>query len=69
MGPFRLLDLVGLDVNLLVSKSIYEQFFFEPRFRPVILQQKMVEAGLLGRKAGMGFYDYRNNSGTFFSKN
>lgn len=62
MGPFRLLDLVGLDVNLLASKSIYEQFFFEPRFRPVILQQKMVEAGLLGRKSGMGFYDYRNSS-------
>lgn len=62
MGPFRLLDLVGLDFNLLVSKSIYEQFFFEPRFRPVILQQKMVEAGQLGRKAGIGFYDYRNNS-------
>ena len=62
MGPFRLLDLVGLDVNLLVSKSIFEQFFFEPRFRPVILQQKMVEAGRLGRKSGMGFYDYRNNS-------
>ncbi|HUI28995.1 MAG TPA: 3-hydroxyacyl-CoA dehydrogenase NAD-binding domain-containing protein [Candidatus Acidoferrales bacterium] len=58
MGPFRLLDLVGLDVNLLVSKSIYEQFFFEPRFRPVVLQQKMIEAGLLGRKTGEGFYFY-----------
>jgi 3-hydroxybutyryl-CoA dehydrogenase len=58
MGPFRLLDLVGLDVNLLVSKSIYEQFFQEPRFRPVVLQQKMVEAGLLGRKTGEGFYCY-----------
>lgn len=58
MGPFRLLDLVGIDVNFLVSKSIYEQFFFEPRFRPVILQQKMAEAGLLGRKAGAGFYNY-----------
>ena len=58
MGPFRLLDLVGLDVNLLVSKSIYEQFFHEPRFRPVVFQQKMVEAGLLGRKTGEGFYFY-----------
>ncbi len=58
MGPFRLLDLVGVDVNFLVSKSIYEQFFHEPRFRPVILQQKMAESGLLGRKAGKGFYNY-----------
>ena len=58
MGHFSLLDLVGVDVNLLVSKSIYEQFFQEPRFRPVILQQKMVESGLLGRKAGKGFYSY-----------
>jgi 3-hydroxybutyryl-CoA dehydrogenase len=62
MGPFRLLDLVGIDVNFLVSKSIYEQFFGEPRFRPVILQQKMVESGLLGRKSGTGFYNYDEKS-------
>ncbi len=62
MGPFTLLDLVGIDVNFLVSKSIYEQFFFEPRFRPVILQQKMVEAGLLGRKTGSGFYNYNGKT-------
>ncbi len=62
MGPFSLIDLVGVDVNFLVSKSIYEQFFYEPRFRPVIIQQKMVESGLLGRKTGKGFYDYDGKS-------
>lgn len=62
MGPFRLIDLVGVDVNFLVSKSLYEQFFYEPRFRPVIIQQKMVESGLLGRKSGTGFYDYNGSS-------
>ncbi len=62
MGPFRLLDMAGVDVNFLVSKSIYDQFFQEPRFRPVVLQQKMVESGLLGRKTGIGFYDYTNNA-------
>lgn len=62
MGPFRLLDLVGLDVNFMVSKSIYDQFFQEPRFRPVIIQQKMVESGLLGRKTGRGFYSYDGSS-------
>ncbi len=60
MGPFKLIDLVGVDVNFVVSKSIYEQFFHEPRFRPVIIQQKMVESGLLGRKSGTGFYRYDN---------
>ncbi|HEY9165652.1 MAG TPA: 3-hydroxyacyl-CoA dehydrogenase NAD-binding domain-containing protein [Candidatus Kryptonia bacterium] len=62
MGPFRLLDLVGIDVNFHVSKSIYEQFFHEPRFRPVLLQQKMVESGFLGRKSGSGFYTYDEKS-------
>ncbi len=58
MGPFRLLDLVGVDVNFLVSKSLFEQYFYEPRFRPVVIQQKMVASGLLGRKTGEGFYYY-----------
>jgi len=58
MGPFELLDLVGLDVNFAVSEYVYEEFFQEPRFRPVYLQKKMVAAGRLGRKAGRGFYEY-----------
>lgn len=59
MGPFALMDLIGIDVNYAVSQSVYEQFFQEPRFRPHPIQRRMVEAGLLGRKTGKGFYTYK----------
>ncbi len=59
MGPFALMDLIGIDVNYAVSQSVYEQFFQEPRFRPHPIQRRMVEAGLLGRKTGRGFYTYK----------
>jgi 3-hydroxybutyryl-CoA dehydrogenase len=58
MGPFELMDLIGVDVNLDVTKSQWEQFFFEPRFTPSMLQQQLVDAGLHGRKSGRGFYDH-----------
>jgi|WetSurMetagenome_2_1015567.scaffolds.fasta_scaffold270049_2 3-hydroxybutyryl-CoA dehydrogenase len=58
MGPFELMDLIGIDINYAVTKSIFEQFFHEPRFRPHPIQRRMVEAGLLGRKTGKGFYRY-----------
>jgi 3-hydroxybutyryl-CoA dehydrogenase len=58
MGPFELMDLIGIDVNLAVTESVYQQYFGEPRFRPHLMQQKMVEANLLGKKTGRGFYDY-----------
>jgi 3-hydroxybutyryl-CoA dehydrogenase len=58
MGPFELMDLIGIDINYAVTKSVYEQFFHEPRFRPHPIQRRMVEAGTLGRKTGRGFYRY-----------
>jgi len=58
MGPFELMDLIGIDVNLSVSRSVYEQYFHEARYRPHPIQQQMVDANLLGRKTGKGFYEY-----------
>jgi 3-hydroxybutyryl-CoA dehydrogenase len=58
MGPFELMDLVGVDVGLDVSRSFYEQSFGEPRWRPSPITVKTVAAGRLGRKAGRGYYEY-----------
>jgi 3-hydroxybutyryl-CoA dehydrogenase len=57
MGPLRLTDLIGLDTTLAVAESLYQEFK-EPLYAPPPLLSRMVEAGLLGRKAGRGFYDY-----------
>ena len=62
MGPFELMDLVGVDVNFEVAKSFWEQSFHEPRWRPHPIQSRMVAAGRLGRKAGRGYYDYRDGA-------
>ncbi len=58
MGPFELMDLIGLDINFAVTRSVWDAYFHDPRFMPSVLQQEMVAAGYLGRKAGRGFYDY-----------
>lgn len=59
MGPFELMDVIGMDVNLATSESVYERLAAE-RLAPVDLQRRMVDEGRLGRKTGVGFYDYSN---------
>ena len=63
MGPFELMDLVGVDVGLDVARSFYEQSFGEPRWRPSPITVKTVAAGRLGRKAGRGYYEYPASGG------
>ncbi len=58
MGPFQLMDLIGIDVNLAATQSMYEQTYGEPRYRPYYLQVQMVQQKALGRKTGRGFYLY-----------
>jgi 3-hydroxybutyryl-CoA dehydrogenase len=62
MGPFGLMDLIGHDVNYVVTETIWKQFYCDPRFRPSLSQKRLLEAGWLGRKSGRGFYDYRNGA-------
>jgi len=61
MGPFELMDLIGIDVNFGVARSFHEQSFGEPRWRPHPIQTRMAAAGRLGRKTGRGFYRYEND--------
>ncbi len=58
MGPFKLMDLIGNDINFEVTKSLYKAFHGEARYRPSVIQERKVAAGQLGRKTGKGFYDY-----------
>ncbi len=58
MGPFELMDLVGVDTGFEISKSFFEQSFGEPRWRPSPISARYVAAGLYGRKSGRGYYDY-----------
>lgn len=62
MGPFELMDLIGIDVNFSVTKTVYQDYFYDPKYKPSLLQQRMSEAKLLGRKTGKGFYDYAEKS-------
>ncbi|WP_149182467.1 3-hydroxyacyl-CoA dehydrogenase [Streptomyces sp. TRM49041] len=63
MGAFELTDLIGQDVNEAVTHSVWEAFFQDPRFRPSLSQRRLVEAGMLGRKSGRGWYTYDDEGG------
>lgn len=60
MGPFELMDLIGVDTNFSVTSSMFERFHYDAKFRPSRIQQQLVDAGHHGRKSGKGFYDYSN---------
>lgn len=58
MGPFELMDLIGHDVNYVVTETVWTQMYYDPKYKPSITQKRLLEAGLLGRKTGRGFYNY-----------
>src|SRR3954467_3652825 len=69
LGPFGLMDLVGLDVNHAVMKSMYQQYFEEPKYKPSFLVEARVAAGLLGRKTGRGWYEYKDGAAVAVPEN
>jgi len=58
MGPFTLMDFIGNDVNYAVTESVFEAFYYDPRYKPSFTQKRHAEAGWLGRKSSKGYYDY-----------
>jgi len=62
MGPFELMDFIGNDVNFAVTCTVFESLFNDPRYKPSLTQQRLVDAGFLGRKSGRGYYDYRDGA-------
>ncbi len=58
MGPFELMDYIGNDINFTVTETVFKAFYYDPRYKPSFTQQRMMEAGLLGRKSGKGYYSY-----------
>lgn len=64
MGPFELMDFIGNDINYTVTETVFQSFFYDPRYKPSFTQKRMAEAGFLGRKSGRGYYDYAEGAVT-----
>ena len=60
MGPFELMDFIGNDVNYTVTETVFTAFYFDPRYKPAFTQKRFAEAGYLGRKSGIGYYEYND---------
>ena len=59
MGPFELMDLIGHDVNYIVTETVWREFYYDPKFKPALTQKRLLEANFLGKKSGRGFYNYQ----------
>jgi 3-hydroxybutyryl-CoA dehydrogenase len=62
MGPFTLMDYIGNDINYAVTESVFQSFYFDPRFKPSFTQKRYSEAGWYGRKTGRGYFDYSDSA-------
>jgi 3-hydroxybutyryl-CoA dehydrogenase len=62
MGPFELMDFIGNDVNYKVTETVWEQFFYDPRYKPSLTQKRLFESGRFGKKSGQGYYDYADGA-------
>ncbi|WP_103863482.1 3-hydroxyacyl-CoA dehydrogenase NAD-binding domain-containing protein [Aquimarina sp. I32.4] len=62
MGPFELMDFIGNDINYTVTETVFNAFYYDPRYKPSFTQKRLSEAGYLGRKTGKGYYEYSENA-------
>ena len=69
MGPFELMDYIGNDVNYKVTETVFNEFYFDQRYKPSITQKRLVEAGYYGRKSGRGYYNYSEKTDLNINKN